>query len=119
MGGCGLAYEYTFSRIASDLLGNSVQQWAVVIAIMMFCMGMGAEIQRFIPTKRVVSSMLGSQLLLALLGGFGPLFMHLRTPEKNDYCREPARSDERLHSRTASGTLFDSKSAEEPRKGIK
>ena len=77
MGGCGLAYEYTFSRIASDLLGNSVQQWAVVIAIMMFCMGMGAEIQRFIPTKRVVSSMLGSQLLLALLGGFGPLFMLL------------------------------------------
>jgi len=77
MGGCGLAYEYTFSRIAADLLGNSVQQWAVVIAIMLFCMGMGAEIQRFIPAKRVVSSMLGSQLLLALLGGFGPLLMLL------------------------------------------
>ncbi|MBK1855126.1 polyamine aminopropyltransferase [Verrucomicrobiaceae bacterium 5K15] len=77
MGGCGLAYEYTFSRIASDLLGNSVQQWAVVIAIMLFCMGMGAEVQRFIPARRVVSAMLGSQLLLALLGGFGPLLMLL------------------------------------------
>ena len=77
MGGCGLAYEYTFSRIAADLLGNSVQQWAVVIAIMLFCMGMGAELQRFIPSNRVISSILGSQLLLALLGGFGPLLMLL------------------------------------------
>ncbi|GAA5496799.1 polyamine aminopropyltransferase [Rubritalea halochordaticola] len=75
MGGCGLAYEYTFSKIAADLLGNSVQQWAIVIAIMLFCMGMGAEIQRLVSNKRVISFLLGSQLLLALLGGFGPLLM--------------------------------------------
>lgn len=73
MGGCGLAYEYTFSKIASDLLGNSVKQWAVVIAIMLFCMGMGAEIQRFIPKKNIISALLWSQILLALLGGFGPI----------------------------------------------
>ena len=34
LGGCGLAYEYTLSKIASDLLGNSVQQWATMIATM-------------------------------------------------------------------------------------
>ena len=28
MGGIGLAYEYTFSKLASDLLGNSAMQWA-------------------------------------------------------------------------------------------
>ncbi len=39
MGGCGLAYEYTLSKIASDLLGNSVQQWAIIIAIMLFFYG--------------------------------------------------------------------------------
>lgn len=75
MGGCGLAYEYTFSKIASDLLGNSVQQWAVIIAVMLFFMGVGSEIQRYISDKRVVSSLLYSQLLLALLGGFGPILM--------------------------------------------
>jgi len=75
MGGCGLAYEYTFSKIASDLLGNSVQQWAVVIAIMLFCMGVGAEIQRFIKKDNVISTLLYSQLILALLGGFGPLLL--------------------------------------------
>jgi len=75
MGGCGLAYEYTFSKIASDLLGNSVQQWAIIIAVMLFFMGVGSEIQRYISDKKVVSSLLYSQLLLAILGGFGPILM--------------------------------------------
>ncbi len=73
MGGCGLAYEYTFSKMASDLLGNSVQQWAVIIAIMLFCMGVGAEVQRFIPSRQVTRLLIISQLGLALLGGFGPI----------------------------------------------
>ena len=34
MGGCGLAYEYTFSKISSDVLGNSTQQWAIIIGVM-------------------------------------------------------------------------------------
>ena len=73
MGGCGLAYEYTFSKIASDLLGNSVRQWAVVIALMLFCMGVGAEVQRLITQKRALLALLLSQVLLSLLGGFGPI----------------------------------------------
>jgi len=75
MGGCGLAYEYTFSKIASDLLGNSVQQWAIIIAVMLFFMGVGSEIQRYISERKVISSLLYSQLLLAVLGGFGPILM--------------------------------------------
>ncbi len=77
MGGCGLAYEYTFSKFASDLLGNSVQQWAVVIGVMLFCMGMGAELQRLVKKGQVLNVLVLSQLALALLGGFGPLFMLL------------------------------------------
>lgn len=75
MGGCGLAYEYTFSKFASDLLGNSVQQWAIVIGVMLFCMGMGAEIQRLVKNRQVLNVLVISQLFLALLGGFGPLLM--------------------------------------------
>ncbi|MGJ8672380.1 polyamine aminopropyltransferase [Rubritalea sp.] len=77
MGGCGLAYEYTFSKIAADLIGNSVQQWAIVIAVMLFCMGMGAHIQKWISNKNLLNSLVYSQLLLAILGGFGPLLMLL------------------------------------------
>lgn len=75
MGGCGMAYEYTLSKLASDILGNSVQQWAIVIAVMLFCMGLGAEIQRYISDKKVVDILAFSQIALALLGGFGPLAM--------------------------------------------
>jgi spermidine synthase len=75
MGACGIAYEYTLSKIASDILGNSAQQWAIVIAIMLFCMGLGAEIQQYIPDRRMVPMLAGSQILLALLGGYGSLWL--------------------------------------------
>ncbi len=75
LGGCGLAYEYTLSKIASDLLGNSVQQWATMIATMLFAMGMGADFQRHTPTDRLTDRLITTQVLLALLGGFGPLIM--------------------------------------------
>lgn len=74
MGGCGIAYEYTLSKVSSDLLGNSVQQWALVIAVMLFFMGLGAEIQQRLPDRWLVDALAGSQIALALLGGFGPLF---------------------------------------------
>jgi len=64
LGGCGIAYEYTFSKVAS-----------IVIAIMLFCMGVGAEIQRYISAKRILPVLLYSQLALALIGGFGPFIL--------------------------------------------
>ena len=75
MGGCGIAYEYTFSKIASDLLGNSVQQWAVIIGLMMFCMGIGSDIQKYIKDKHIFDSFIFFEILLSLIGGFGPILL--------------------------------------------
>ena len=75
LGGCGLAYEYTLSKFASDLLGNSVQQWATMIATMLFAMGMGADFQKHTPTDRLTDRLISTQVWLAVLGGFGPLIM--------------------------------------------
>jgi spermidine synthase len=75
LGGCGLAYEYTLSKIASDLLGNSVQQWATMIATMLFAMGMGADRQKHTPEAEVADRLVSTQVWLAVLGGFGPLIM--------------------------------------------
>ncbi|MBG7607963.1 MAG: polyamine aminopropyltransferase [Verrucomicrobia bacterium] len=75
LGGCGLAYEYTLSKIASDLLGNSVQQWATMIATMLFAMGLGADIQKRVGEKALADLLLRSQLWLAILGGCGPLIL--------------------------------------------
>lgn len=73
MGGCGLAYEYTLSKIASDLLGNSMQQWAIIIALMLFFMGVGADLQQYIKDKKLISFLIYSQLILGVLGGFGAI----------------------------------------------
>ena len=75
LGGCGLAYEYTLSKIASDLLGNSVQQWATMIATMLFAMGLGADFQKHTPVDRLPDRLITTQVLLAVLGGFGPLIL--------------------------------------------
>lgn len=75
LGGCGLAYEYTLSKIASDLLGNSVQQWATMIATMLFAMGLGADIQKHTPAAKITDRLVSTQVYLAVLGGFGPLIL--------------------------------------------
>ena len=85
MGGCGIAYEYTFSKIASDLLGNSVQQWAIIIGIMMFCMGIGSDIQKHIQDKNLFDRFIQFEMLLGILGGFGPLFLIITFGTSRDH----------------------------------
>ena len=60
MGGIGLAYEYTFSKLSSDLLGNSTRQWAIVIAVMMLFMGIGADVQKYFRGKNLVDALIVS-----------------------------------------------------------
>ena len=50
-GACGVSYEYTLSKLFTDLLGNSTQQWAVVIGLMLLFMGIGADFQKRIPDQ--------------------------------------------------------------------
>ena len=73
MGGCGLAYEYTLSKMASDLLGNSARQWAVIIGVMMFFMGVGADLQKYFSNRRLIEKLILAELLVGLMGGFGPI----------------------------------------------
>ncbi len=75
MGGCGLAYEYTLSRVAADLLGNSARQWALVIGAMMFCMGIGADFQKRLADEKLLDKFIVAEIVLGLLGGSGPLLL--------------------------------------------
>ena len=85
MGGCGIAYEYTFSKIASDLLGNSVQQWAVIIGLMMFCMGIGSDLQKYIKDERIFDRFIFFEIILGLIGGFGPIILVLTFGYSRDH----------------------------------
>lgn len=75
MGGCGIAYEYTYSKISSDLMGNSVQQWALTIGFMMFFMGIGSDWQKYFPDKHLFDRFIFFEILLGILGGFGPMLL--------------------------------------------
>ncbi|MCB9932237.1 MAG: polyamine aminopropyltransferase [Planctomycetes bacterium] len=75
MGGCGLAYEYTLSKLASDLLGNSTMQWAIIIGVMMFFMGVGSDVQKLLSDSRLFDKFLWAEMLLGVLGAFGPLLL--------------------------------------------
>ena len=74
-GSCGLAYEYTLSKLASDLLGNSTRQWALIIGVMMFFMGLGANSQRALPSQRLFGAFVLLEALLSLLGGLSSLVL--------------------------------------------
>jgi len=75
MGGCGIAYEYTLSKISTDLLGNSTMQWALTIALMMLFMGIGSEVQKHISDKNLFDKFVLFEILLGLIGGFGPILL--------------------------------------------
>ena len=75
MGACGLAYEYTLSKVASDILGNSVRQWAIIIGVMMFFMGIGSDIQKYISSNHLIDKFIFMEILIGLLGAFGPIVL--------------------------------------------
>jgi spermidine synthase len=73
LGACGLAYEYTLSKIAGDILGDSVRQWAVIIGVMMFFMGIGADLQKHFSDKYLIDYFIFFEVLIGLAGAFGPI----------------------------------------------
>jgi spermidine synthase len=73
-GACGLVLEYIQATVASFILGNSIEQWAVVIGLMLFMMGVGSKAQRFvIGDKKLVNAFIGIEITLAAVGAWAPL----------------------------------------------
>ena len=68
MGASGLAYEYTLSKVSSDLLGNSVSQWALTIGFMMFFMGIGADLQKRFKDEHCLFLFIAGEMTLATVG---------------------------------------------------
>ncbi len=73
MGACGLAYEYTLSKVSSDILGNSIRQWAIIIGVMMFFMGVGSDLQKNFKNRELLDKFIYFEILIGLLGAFGPI----------------------------------------------
>ena len=75
-GFCGLVSEFLLSTVSSYILGNSIEQFSVIIALMMAMMGLASAVQHFLPDRRLVEQFIGIEILLALIGGFAPLAIY-------------------------------------------
>ena len=76
-GACGVILEYIQAAMASMILGNSFEQWAMVIGLMLFWMGIGSLIQTRIPKGALIYVFIGIETALALAGGFSPTLTYL------------------------------------------
>ncbi len=75
-GFCGLVSEFILSTVSSYILGNSVEQFSVIIALMMLMMGLAGALQRLFPDRHLVLQFIAVEVALALLGGFAPLAIY-------------------------------------------
>jgi len=71
-GACGIILEYIQASIASMILGNSFEQWAVVIGLMLFWMGLASLLQVHIKKKYLIYMFIAVETGLAIVGGFSP-----------------------------------------------
>ena len=76
-GACGIILEYIQASLASMILGNAFEQWAMVIGLMMFWMGFGSLIQSRISKAALVYTFIIIETALALAGGFSPTLTYL------------------------------------------
>ncbi|WP_112134413.1 polyamine aminopropyltransferase [Glycomyces dulcitolivorans] len=72
---CGLVYELALITLGAYLVGNTAKQASIVLAIMVFAMGLGALAAK--PLRRWPAlSFAAVELALALLGGFSVMLLY-------------------------------------------
>ncbi len=75
-GAAGLVNEYVLATVSTYVLGNSVEQFSVVIATMLLAMGAGSFAQRFVNDDSIVEKFIFIELALTLVGAFAPTLVY-------------------------------------------
>jgi len=71
----GIVSEYVLATLASYFLGDSITQWALVISLMLFFMGVGARITRSID-KHVFNWLISIEFTLSILVALSAIFTY-------------------------------------------
>lgn len=71
-GACGLVSEYILCTVSTYILGNSIEQFSIIIAMMLLMMGLAGYLQRFMGDKKLIEKFILVETILALLSGFAP-----------------------------------------------
>jgi len=72
-GATGLVLEYIQGAVGAYILGNSIEQYSIVIGLMLFMMGVAAKIQRWFGDDLLIEKFILIETFLALIGGWSPL----------------------------------------------
>lgn len=72
-GATGLVLEYIQGTVGTYILGNSIEQYSIVIGLMLFMMGIAAKVQRFFSDAFLVEKFILIETCLAVIGGYAPI----------------------------------------------
>ena len=71
----GIVAEYVLATLASYFLGDSIKQWALIISLMLFCMGLGSRLTQSI-SKSLYLWFIGIEFALSLVVSFSALLAY-------------------------------------------
>lgn len=72
----GIVAQYILSTLASYFLGDSTVQWALTVSIMLFAMGLGARVSKYIDNN-LLTKFIFLEFALSLFVSFSSLFVYL------------------------------------------
>ncbi|MDH5392602.1 MAG: polyamine aminopropyltransferase [Gammaproteobacteria bacterium] len=75
-GASGLVNEYVLATLTTYILGNSIEQFSIVIASMMFMMGVSGLVQSKMSDNKLIQKFMMVEVLMAILGSFAPLVIY-------------------------------------------
>ncbi len=75
-GASGLVNEYVLATITTYILGNSIEQFSIVIASMMFMMGISGLVQSKMSDNNLIGKFVTVEVFMAILGAFSPLAIY-------------------------------------------
>ena len=71
----GIVAEYILSTLASYFLGDSIFQWTLIVSVMLFSMGLGSRLSRFLETD-LLKKFIIIEFILSLLTSFSSLLAY-------------------------------------------
>lgn len=74
-GASSLVNEYVLSTVSTYILGSSIEQFSITIAMMLGMMGIGGWVQKFV-NDDLISKFVLIEIALALLGSFAPILTY-------------------------------------------
>jgi len=79
----GIVAEYVLSTLATYFIGDSVFQWTMIVSIMLFSMGLGSRISKYLENNLILK-FIAIEYTLSILSAFVSVFAYLASAYYGD-----------------------------------